>query len=285
MSRRGLPHFYLGVWQSDGNRRPMKIVPAKVASTISNIGLDRLQRLADMSNISFNCVYDFFEVPGEHHLSETQREAHCLRPVGMRRYRESVWIGHYVNERGPRMLQCFLETRGQIRGVFDSYTHHADGFGKLREVWILQVRLKVRKSPGFHLEFHHPQSTVVEHEYLNWEVVLRQCKQVTHEHRETAVATHGYNLASGKGTLGADGLRERVGHGPVVEGTDEPPLLGRLDIAGRPDVAHSGVHGKDRIGRRNFAQSRRHGLRVHGLARSHVVNVHIHFLKLFFVFA
>src|SRR5271169_7067789 len=171
-----------------------------------------------MSNIAFDCVYNFFEVPGEYHLSETQREAHGLRPVGMRRYRESVWIGHYINERGPRMLQRLLEARSQIRGVFDSYTHHADGFGKLREVWILQVRLIVGKSTGFHLEFHHPQSAVVEHKDLNGEVVLRQCQQVTHEHRETAISGHRDYLSSWIGTLSADGLRKRVGHGTVVKG-------------------------------------------------------------------
>src|SRR5579864_3130641 len=113
------------------------------------------------------------------------------------------------------MLQRLLKARSQICGVFDSYTHHADGFGKLREVWILVVRLEVRKSRGFHLEFHHSESAVVEYKYLNGEVVLRQCQQVTHKHRETAISGHRDYLSSGIGTLSADGLGKRVRHGPV----------------------------------------------------------------------
>src|ERR1700722_12552280 len=101
-----------------------------------------------MSNIALDRGQHFFDVPGEHHLSHGQREAHGLRPVRMRRNRKSIWIGHYVDERGTRMLERLLDSRGQIKGVFDSYTHDADGFGKLGEVWIFQVRLKVGKPRG-----------------------------------------------------------------------------------------------------------------------------------------
>jgi len=125
-----------------------------------------------MSNVSFNRVHNFVEVPGKYHFPQSQREAHRLRLVSMRRYRKSIWIGHDIDERGALVLQSLLEARGYIRGVLDSYTHHADGFGNLGEVWILEVRLIVGKSCGFHLEFHHSQSAVVEHQYLNREVVL-----------------------------------------------------------------------------------------------------------------
>src|ERR1700740_3808056 len=98
-----------------------------------------------MSNVALDCGHYFFDVAREHHLSHGQSKARGLRPVGMRRYRESVCIGDYINERGPFVLQRLPETRGHIRGVFDSYTHHADGFGTLGEVWILEVRLIVGK--------------------------------------------------------------------------------------------------------------------------------------------
>src|SRR6202050_459797 len=140
----------------------MKLASAKAASTISNIGLERVQCLAGMSNIALDRGHHFFDVPGENHLSHGQGEAHGLRPVGMRRYRKSICIAHHVNERGPRMLQRLLDAGGQISGVFDSYTHDADGFGELGKVWILEVRLKVWKSPGFHLQLHHSQGAVVE---------------------------------------------------------------------------------------------------------------------------
>src|SRR5713101_7410032 len=142
-------------------------------SDVPNIGLERVQCLAGMSNIALDCGHHFLDVTGEYQLSHGQRETHGLRPVGMRRYRKSIWIGHYINERGPRMLQRLLKPRGQINGVFDSYTHHADRLGKLREVWIFQVRLIVGHSRGFHLEFHHPESAVVEHKDLDGEVILR----------------------------------------------------------------------------------------------------------------
>src|SRR5580658_11100179 len=109
-----------------------------------------------MSNIAFDGVYNVIEVSSEYHLSQGQRKADGLRPVSMRRYRKSIRIGHHINKRRPLMLQRLLEPRGQISRVFDSYTHHADGFSNLREVWILQVRLIVGHSRGFHLEFHHP---------------------------------------------------------------------------------------------------------------------------------
>src|ERR1700685_254394 len=147
-----------------------------------------------MSNIARDGVLNFFEVPGEHHLSNGQRDTHGLRPVGMRRYRKRIWIGDYIDERGPRVLQRLLEARGQISGILDSYTHHADGFGKLREVWILQVRLKVWKSPGFHLQLHHSQGAVVEHHHFDREVVLRHGQDVAQAHRKTAVAAHRTDL-------------------------------------------------------------------------------------------
>ena len=183
------------------------------------------------------------------------------------------------------MLQRLLDARSQISGVFDSYTHYADGFGKLREVWILQIRLKVGKSPGFHLQFHHSQGAVVEHHHFDREVVLRHGQDVAQAHRKTTIAAHGDNLASGIGTLGANGLGKRVRHRPVVEGAEHATTLGRLNVSGIPDVAHASVRCKDRIGRRNFTQRRCHGLRVHGRAFSHVVNVHIHLSNLLFVFA
>src|SRR5580658_7246798 len=258
--------------------------PAKEVSPISKIGLDRLQGLADMSNVALDCGHYFFDVAREHHLSHGQREAHGLRSVGMRRYRESIGISDYINERGPLMLQRLLEARGHIRGVFDSYTHHADGFGKLGEVWILQIRLIVGKACGFHLEFHHTQSAVVEHEYLNREVVLCDCQQVTHEHRETAVSGQGDHLSSGIGALCANRHGERVGHGPVVKGTDDAPALGRLDVPRGPDVAHARVHCKDGVGSGNFTERGGDRLGMHGRTFSHVVNVHIHFSQLLFVF-
>src|ERR1700685_1263407 len=108
-----------------------------------------------MPNIALDCGHHFLDVPGEHQLSHGQREANGLRSVRMRRYGKSICVGHYINERRPRMLQRLRDARGQISGVFDSYAHYADGFGELREVWLLQVGLKVWKSPGFHLELHH----------------------------------------------------------------------------------------------------------------------------------
>src|SRR5580658_2134535 len=148
----------------------MKMASAKAASAISDFGLDRVQCRAGMSDIALDGGHHFLDVPGKHHLSHGQRESHGLRPVRMRRDRKSIWIGHYINERRPRMLQRLLDSRAQISGVFDSYTHDADGFGKLREVRILQVRLEVWQSRGFHLKFHHPEDAVVEHKDLNRQV-------------------------------------------------------------------------------------------------------------------
>ncbi len=81
----------------------MKIASTK-ASTISKSGLDRLQRLADMSNIAFDGVDNFVEVAGENHLSHGQRESDGLRLIGVRRYRKSIWISDDIDQRGPGML-------------------------------------------------------------------------------------------------------------------------------------------------------------------------------------
>src|SRR5580704_6351576 len=47
--------------------------------------------------------------------------------------------------------------------------------------------------------------------------------------------------------LRADGLRQRVCHGPVVEGTNQPALAIHAEIARRPYDWRSDVEGEDRI--------------------------------------
>ncbi len=181
------------------------------------------------------------------------------------------------------MLKRLLDSRRDIRRVFDSYSHDADGLGEFCKVRILQVRLKVGKARDLHLHFHHAKRAVVEHHELDGEVVLRDRQYISHTHRKSAVAAHCDNLPSGISELGADGLGKRVRHGPVSEGTDQPAIFGWTDIPRRPDVAHPSVGRKDRIGSRKFAQSGRHGLRVHGRPFTNVVHVNIQSPNCFFL--
>src|SRR6185295_15144818 len=47
--------------------------------------------------------------------------------------------------------------------------------------------------------------------------------------------------------LGTDGLGQRIGHGPVVEGSQEPALAVHRQIASRPDRRRACVTRQDRV--------------------------------------
>ena len=47
--------------------------------------------------------------------------------------------------------------------------------------------------------------------------------------------------------LRADGLRQRVGHGPVVERADQPAPAVHPQVAGGPDARRADVRGEDRV--------------------------------------
>src|SRR6201993_982685 len=138
----------------------------------------------------------------------------------MGRYGKRIWIGHYINYRGTRMLKRVFNTRRDIRRVLDSYSHDADGLGEFCEIRILQVRLIVGKARHLHFDFYHSQCTVVEHEELDGEVVLRDCQYIPQAHGKSAVAAHCDHLSSWIGELSANGLGKCVCHGPVREGPD-----------------------------------------------------------------
>jgi len=70
----------------------------------------------------------------------------------------------------------------------------------------------------------------------------------------------------------------------VGERADQPPILGRSNVTGGPNVTHAGISGEDRIVRRNFTQCSRDWLRVHGCSFSNVIYVNIQFAKCIFVF-
>ena len=74
--------------------------------------------------------------------------------------------------------------------------------------------------------------------------------QVAHQHGEAAVARERDHLAAGLRSLGADGLRQRVGHRAVRQRADEAPPPVHRQIARGPDRRRADVEGEDRIVRR-----------------------------------
>ena len=82
---------------------------------------------------------------------------------------------------------------------------------------------------------------------LTRELLLAQREQLAEQHRQPAVAGQRDDLQAGVGGLGADGVRQRVGHGPVVERADQPAGAVHPHVARRPDARGADVDGEDRI--------------------------------------
>ena len=77
--------------------------------------------------------------------------------------------------------------------------------------------------------------------------MLEQGQEVAHQHGEAAVAAHGDDLPPTVRQLGADRLRQRVGHRPVHERAEDAPSAGGADQPRRPHGTHAGVDGEDGV--------------------------------------
>src|SRR5260370_29941958 len=62
--------------------------------------------------------------------------------------------------------------------------------------------------------------------------------------------------------LRTDRLRQRIGHGPMSEGTEQPPLAVHPQITGRPDRRSAPVAGEDGVLRRELVEQARKILRM-----------------------
>src|SRR5208283_5362875 len=92
--------------------------------------------------------------------------------------------------------------------------------------------------------------------------MLSQREQIPHEHGEPTVARHRDHLAPGITHLRADGLRQSVGHRPVREGTEYPPLTIHGQIPRGPDGWSSYVAGENRVLGRELVDYSRDILRM-----------------------
>jgi len=75
-------------------------------------------------------------------------------------------------KRRPRIIKRLLESGMQIREIF-----YPDALDRYRlsdscKVRVLQVGLPVRNSGNFHFQLHHAQSTVVEYNDLDRQIIL-----------------------------------------------------------------------------------------------------------------
>ncbi len=127
-----------------------------------------------------------------------------------------------------------------------------------------------------HLELDHAERRVVEHGERQRQVVGACRQHVAHEHRQAAVTAHRDDLAVGVRELGADGLRQRVGHRAVQHRADEAAAARRLDVARGPHVAHARVGGDDRVVREGLVEQRRGVLGVDGGVLLHLAGVGAH---------
>ena len=100
--------------------------------------------------------------------------------------------------------------------------------------------------------------------------------ELAQQHRQAAVAGDRNHLPAGVGQLGADRVRQRVGHGPVQVRADQPAGAQRVDVPGGPDIAHAGVRRENRVPRRHLVQQRGRVFRVDRLFRPDVAGVRPH---------
>ena len=107
--------------------------------------------------------------------------------------------------------------------------------GNPGEVRIGQIGAVGDDPGGFHFQFHERQRAVTEHNDLDRKLLLARGQRLAEQHRQPAISRERDDLPAGVGRLRADGVRQRVGHGPVAERADQP-------AGARSSAAASPVH-------------------------------------------
>ena len=156
--------------------------------------------------------------------------------------------------------------RRQVRRVVRAEALDAGCLRDRREVRVLQVRPEGDEPGGHHLELHEVQRVVVEHERLHGQVVLHERQQLAEHHGQPAVAGHRHHLAGGVDRLGADRLGDRVGHGAVGQGADDPAAPVHRQVPGGPDHRGADVGQEHHVVVGQLVEEAGHVLRMHASA-------------------
>ena len=112
---------------------------------------------------------------------------------------------------------------------------HAGGLGNLCEIGIVQIRGEFEDAGGLHFQLDESQGVVFEDDHLDRQLQLPKRQQLAHQHRQAAVSRQRDDLAARMTGLGADGLRQSIGHRAMVERAQQPPFAVHCQIPGCPD--------------------------------------------------
>ncbi len=135
----------------------------------------------------------------------------------------------------------------QFVGLLDPHAEQPGGPGDPGEVGVGQIGAVGDDPARLHLQLDERQRAVVEHDDLDRKLLLAQREQLAEQHREPAVAGQRDRPGARAGGLGADGVRQRVGHGAVVERADQPAGAVHPQVAGGPDARGADVDGEDGV--------------------------------------
>src|ERR1700733_7912950 len=174
-----------------------------------------------LRKISFEFVYGLEQTSVQRLLGDIEAIARNFFRIDPRRKCQRVRVCDDVDQNravvSERSFQGFL----QISGILDADSPDPHGLGHLCKVRVFDVDAEILVARHSHFEFDHAQGAVVVDHELDGQFILRQREQISHQHREAAIAAHGNDLALWKGHLGADGLGHGVRHGPVIERTNQ----------------------------------------------------------------
>src|ERR1051326_185359 len=125
------------------------------------------------------------------------------------RHRRLVWIDNGLDDCWTIVLERLAQNGRRARGIFDRETTGAACSRVRREIDRLQLDSVFRIAFEHDLlPLDHAQRVVLKNDHLHGQVVLHECRDFAHQHREPAVANDADDLATGMRDRGADAVRQ-----------------------------------------------------------------------------
>ncbi|MNP41213.1 hypothetical protein D3C76_1349020 [compost metagenome] len=115
------------------------------------------------------------------------------------------------------MLKRTLHSSFQIIRILNPNTFHTHGLSNHRKVRIYKLCPGLQESGSFHLQFNKTECPIIKHHDFNRQIMLFQCQQITHQHRNTTITRQRDDLSARISDLSANCLRQSVCHRTMTE--------------------------------------------------------------------
>ncbi len=214
--------------------------------------------------IHFREVDDFVAAPAENCSQHEEAEAFGLIESNGRWHGELLPAHKDFDQSRSVMLESLRNHGHYLIRCFGRESKETCGVCDLREIWVVQICSKIDDAGCFHFQLHKSQRVVLEDNHLDRHLQLPKREQIAHEHRESAVPGQRDHLTARMTHLRSNGLRERIGHGTVIEGADYPPFAVHRQVAGRPNRRSANVAGENSVLRSELVEHSGKILRMDG---------------------